>query len=215
MVEVGDELVDYVELVSGFNHDLRFGMKCILTSYVEIVENARQSPIGMEIRVVFVGFKLVDMQIDFPILPRIIFGSAVFARESSQFFINAQTDVIERLECAHRSCSDSNDVSEVVFNVNDCLSRHRDNLCVHCVFIGIFRFDGLERAGSYVECKFGCLNAALTQVFEDILREVQTGSRGSDRAFNATIDRLIGCFVTFLGFAVEIWRNGQFALRLQ
>ena len=40
-MEVGDELVDYVELVSGFNHDLRFGMKCILTGYVEIVENAR------------------------------------------------------------------------------------------------------------------------------------------------------------------------------
>ena len=39
LVEIGDELIDYVEFIAGFDHDLRLSMQSILPSLIQIIQN--------------------------------------------------------------------------------------------------------------------------------------------------------------------------------
>ena len=55
------------------------------------------------------------------------------------------------------------------------------------------------------------LNALLVDSLQNLLGEVQTGSRRSHRALDLRIDGLVGALVTLLRLPVKIRWNGQFA----
>ena len=39
LVEIGDELIDYVEFIAGFDHDLRGRMEGVLPCLIQIIQN--------------------------------------------------------------------------------------------------------------------------------------------------------------------------------
>ena len=63
--------------------------------------------------------------------------------------------------------------------------------------------------------EFLTVNARLIERFQHTLREVKTGSGGSDRTFDFGIDRLVGRLVALLRFTIEVRRNGQFTYCIQ
>ena len=48
-MEIGDELIHNVEGVSGFDHDLRLGVKRVLTCRIEVVEDGLQGFFGCQL----------------------------------------------------------------------------------------------------------------------------------------------------------------------
>ena len=132
-------------------------------------------------------------------------------RRELRHVLNAQSaNEIERLQRAHTGGTHGNDMTEVSLYIRYRLSRHRDNLGVHNVLVGILSLDRLECAGTDMQRQFCRFNAPATQVIQHSVCEVQSGSRCCHRTLDTGIDGLIGCLVRLLSLAVEVWRNRQF-----
>ena len=48
-MKIGNQLVHYMKLISGFDHDLRLGVKRVLTCRIEVVEDGLQGFFGCQL----------------------------------------------------------------------------------------------------------------------------------------------------------------------
>ena len=118
---------------------------------------------------------------------------------------------IQAFQGAHAGGTNSDNMPEVVDNCLDSGLRHRDNLRMHGMLVGICHLHGLEGTCTNMQGHLRSLYAPLAQTAEHIICEMQTRSRSRHRTFNARINGLISCLVAFLRLAIEVWRNRQFA----
>ena len=121
------------------------------------------------------------------------------------------TNIIKAFERANTGGSDGNGATAVANQVLDGLPPHADMFAVHFVAFDGLALYGTERACAHVQRHFFACNSLIFNRFQDIFREMKSGGRCGDTAFDARIDGLIGAFVAFLGVAVQVRRNGQFA----
>ena len=125
--------------------------------------------------------------------------------------LQLQSDIVQTLQRPHAGGTHRHDASQIIQNGFDRLLRHSDDFGVHLVLVGIFGLDGLERTGADMQRHLLHPDASFAQTVQHFIREMQTGCRRSDGAFNLGVNGLVCRLVTLFRRAVEIWRNGQLA----
>ena len=74
---------------------------------------------------------------------------------------------------------------------------------------------GLECAGTHMECELAALDAEFVTLSQRFVGEMQPGRGSSHAAVDVAIHSLVVGGVARLGFAVEVWRNGNFAYAVE
>ena len=96
-----------------------------------------------------------------------------------------------------------------------CVARDGDVFRMHFMPFYFFIFSpGLKVSGLPTwECQFFQFYSFIAQCVQYAWGEMQSRCRGSHRTFDFGIDSLVSLLVTFLGFPVQVGRDGQFDRR--
>ena len=196
LMEVGHHGLDNLVVIPRGNDNLGTGVQGLHPVAVQVVQDGLQGRWGGDALLLggqLIGLPLADVQF--------FFGGIGMIHQG-------QSDVIEAFQGAYGSRSDGDGLSLVSQQLHEGLSGDGDILRVHLVAFYFFAFDRFEGAGSHVQGQFLQVRSLLAQGFQYAGREVQSGCRGSYRAFDFRVNRLVGHEVALLRLPVEVGRDG-------
>ena len=123
--------------------------------------------------------------------------------------------MIKAFQCAHRSCPYGHCLAVVRYEFFQCVARDGDVFRMHFMPFYFFTFHRFEGSGSHMECQLFQFYSFIAQCVQYAWGEMQSRCRGSHRTFDFGIDSLVSLLVTFLGFPVQVGRDGQFTEDLE
>ena len=118
---------------------------------------------------------------------------------------------VEALQGAHAGGAHGDGLAVVAQQLVDGLAAHADILGVHLVVCYLLALHGLERACTHMEGELLAVDALVVDGGKHLGGEMQAGGGGGDAALDLRVDGLVGALVAFLGLAVQVGWDREFA----
>lgn len=194
MVEIGDEAADDMGMVSRQEENLCSGgeIRKPASGYV-VDESLDGFGSGEAVVYRFIRHPLRDVE-----------EIRIKRRWIKVTFESTYTEIIEAFEGTGGGGTDGDDVFDGGKKIFESRKGDRKVFGMHMVSSDKVALNGTEGSGADVEGDFLTVNVSEIKTLEDTAGEMQSGSGGGDRPFDAGIDGLVGTVILRFGITIQV-----------